>query len=138
MSNVRSAHLRWTGAGDVYEGTAASGVPVVVDSDMERGLSPMEGVLLSVAGCMAIDIRMILEKGRVPIRALEVRADGVRREDAPRYFEEIALHVRLEGPEEEHAQKVQRAVDLSRDKYCSVLHTLRPDLELSIEVETGP
>jgi len=95
----------------------------------------MEALLLSVAACMAIDIRMILEKGRVPVEQLEIDADGIRQADPPRYFEQVALALRLRGPTPEQRTKVQRAVDLSRDKYCSVLHTLRPDLDLSVDFE---
>ena len=84
---------------------------------------------------MAIDVQMILEKGRVPLESLELTVEGQRREEPPRYFEDARMVFRLRGPATGDAAKVQRAIDLSRDKYCSVLHTLRPDLSLGIELE---
>jgi putative redox protein len=66
---------------------------------------------------------------------VEVRIDGTRADDPPRRYESVRLSYRLSGPAAHHEAKVQRAVDLSRDRYCSVLHTLRPDLELDIRVE---
>jgi len=95
----------------------------------------MESLLLAVSACMAIDIRMILDKGRVAVEQLEIDATGERRPDPPRFFEQVTLTVRLSGPAAEDRPKVERAVDLSRDKYCSVLHTLRSDLDLSIDIE---
>ena len=134
MSRRRSVLLRWTGDGERFEGRGAADVWVPVDGDSESGPSPMESLLLAIAACMAIDIRMILEKGRVPVHALEVSGDGDRRPDPPRYFESVRLTVTLQGPGPEHEAKIDRAVALSRDKYCSVLHTVRPDMDLEIVV----
>jgi len=135
VSNTRSAHLRWTGDGEVFEGHGASGDRIPIDGDMEKGLSPTEVLLLALAACMAIDIRMILEKGRVVVEQIETDVEGERRREPPRYFEKVHLNVRLRGPSSQDESKIERAVQLSRDKYCSVLHTLRPDLELSVAIE---
>ncbi len=108
---------------------------MTIDGDSEAGPSPTEALLLSLAACMAIDVRLILTKGRVPLHSLEVDVEGGRREDPPRYFRRARMALRLGGPEPEHHDKIQRALDLSRDKYCSVLHTLRPDLDLTISYE---
>jgi putative redox protein len=81
---------------------------------------------------MAVDVKMILEKSRVPLESIEVEAVGVRAESAPRRFLSITLTYYLRGPEEEHEAKVQRALDLSRDKYCSVMHSLDPDIEVEL------
>ena len=95
----------------------------------------MHFLLVALAGCMAVDVRMILEKSRVPLESLEVEAVGMRADAAPRRFVEIRLNYRLSGPEKEHETRLQRAIDLSRDKYCSVLHTLDPEIDLTITVE---
>jgi putative redox protein len=92
----------------------------------------MEALLLSVAGCMGIDVLMILEKGRVPVDELVVEVGGERAEGQPRRFTSLRLDYRIRGPDEGDEDRIQRAIDLSRDTYCSVLHTLRPDLELEI------
>ncbi len=94
----------------------------------------MDALLLAVSGCMAIDVRMILEKSRVPLESLSVEASGERAEEPPRRFRTLVLTYRLRGPAAEDLPKVQRAVQLSRDKYCSVLHTLRPDLDVTVEI----
>lgn len=84
---------------------------------------------------MGIDIRMILEKGRVPLEELVVEVEGDRAPDPPRRFTALRLTVRVRGPGEEHDARIARAVDLSRDKYCSVFHSLRTDLDVEIAVE---
>ena len=131
------ATLRWTGEDLVFHGTSGGSPEIVVDSANEAGMSPMRLLLLSVAGCMAIDVLMILEKSRVPVETLEVDVSGDRAEDPPRKYESLRLTYRVTGPAEEHQAKLQRAVDLSRDTYCSVLHSLRPDLDLTIRIERG-
>ncbi|MDA0311018.1 MAG: OsmC family protein [Gemmatimonadetes bacterium] len=134
-SNRRAVRLRWTGEGLVFRGGADGGPEVVVDSGSQEGASPMQLLLLSLAGCMAIDVVMILEKSRVPIESLEVEVVGERAETEPKKFVSIQLVYRLSGPGEEHEARLQRAIDLSRDKYCSVLHSLDPAINLDIRVE---
>lgn len=94
----------------------------------------MDALLLSLAGCMGIDVLMILEKGRVPVTAMEVEVTGERPDAPPRRFLSLALEYRIEGPGPEHEARLERAVALSRDKYCSVFHTLRPDLDVEIRI----
>lgn len=84
---------------------------------------------------MAIDVLMILEKSRVPVESLEVEAIGERAETVPKRFVSIRLLYRLKGPSEEDQGKMDRAIELSRDKYCSVLHTLDPEIEFDLQVE---
>lgn len=97
----------------------------------------MEALALSVAGCMAIDVLMILEKSRVPVEALEIDVRGERADDPPRRYTALTLAYRLRGPSAGERSKVERAVRLSRETYCSVLHSLQPDLALEIEISTG-
>jgi len=106
-----------------------------MDSDGEIGPSPMQFLLLALAGCMAIDVRLILEKSRVPLDGLEVRIDGDRAETQPRRFEAIRLTYLVSGPGPEHASRLDRAIRLSREKYCSVLHSLDPGIDIDIRVE---
>lgn len=127
--------LRWTGEADRFEGGVPGGPTILLDSDGKAGPSPMTGVLLSLAACMAIDIRMILEKGRVPLDDLEVEIEADRAAEPPRRFTGVHLFVRVRGPGEEHQARVERAVALSREKYCSVFHSLRTDLNVEIDIE---
>lgn len=135
MSSRRGVTLRWSGQGDLFHGLGAADLEIPLDGDSERGPSPTEALLMSLAACMGVDVRMILEKSRVPLETLEVEVEGERAPEPPRRFTRILLIYRLRGPSEEDEPKLQRAIDLSRDKYCSVLHTLREDLELEIVVE---
>lgn len=136
MTSSKQAVLRWTGKGGVFLGQSDSAPEITLDSDGAEGPSPMDAVLLGVMACMAIDVRMILEKGRVPLESLEVATSADRAEEPPRYFTRMLMTFRLSGPGEENRDKVQRAIDLSRDKYCSALHSLRPDLDLEIRIGT--
>jgi putative redox protein len=132
---VRQVRLRWAGEGLVFHGGPDDGAELVIDGDGKKGQAPMQLLLMSLAGCMAIDVRLILEKSRVPLESLEVEAIGVRASDMPRRFLSIELVYRLGGPEEEHQDRLDRAIALSRDKYCSVLHTLDPEIDLDVRVE---
>lgn len=131
-SNLRKVSMRWTGEGLAFEGGREGGVQIGVDSSGEIGPAPMELLLLSVAGCMAIDVVMILEKSRVRLDDLQMHAVGRRAETAPKRYLAIDLEYVISGPADADAEKVQRAIDLSKDKYCSVLHTLDPDIDFGV------
>lgn len=83
---------------------------------------------------MASDVCMILEKSRVPFTGLEVLAEGARMDSEPRRYHTIRLTFLVSGVAEEHNGRLERAVALSKEKYCSVLHTLREDLDLDIRI----
>jgi putative redox protein len=68
------------------------------------------------------------------VESIEVEAVGERAESAPRRFLSITLTYDVRGPGGEDAKKVQRALDLSRDKYCSVLHSLDPGIKIDLRV----
>lgn len=131
----KSARLTWTGSGLAFDGGPPDGPQVMVDGGSAVGPSPMDFVLVGVAGCMAIDILDILKKGRVPLDGLEMLAEGQRADDPPKRYTRMRLVVTVRGVPSEDRPKVERAVSLSRDRYCSVLHTLRSDIPLEILVE---
>lgn len=133
---TKSALLRWTGTGlEFAAGGYGPGPEIMIDSNSTSGPSPMDALLMSVAGCMAIDVLMIAQKSRVDIEQLEVAAEGDRAEGEPKRYHTIRLVYRVAGTQAADAPKLQRAIDLSREKYCSVLHTLRPDVEYDIRLE---
>ncbi|TVR55062.1 MAG: OsmC family peroxiredoxin [Gemmatimonadales bacterium] len=134
-TNRREVALRWTGEGFILEGTTSSGAPVLLDGNSVRGPSPMEGLLSALAGCMAVDIQAILEKSRVPLEELEVRVVGERAPEPPKRFTRIRMVFGLKGPSEADEGKVLRAIQLSEEKYCSVHHTLRSDMEIQTVYE---
>jgi putative redox protein len=126
---------RWLG-GLRFEATGRAEVPVVVDGDGKEGPTPMETLLVSLVACMGSDVVDILTKMRVPFDALAVRVEGDRRPEPPRRYTALRLMYRVEGVPDGDAEKLQRAVTLSRETYCSALHSLRPDIEVSIHIES--
>ncbi|MEX0935462.1 MAG: OsmC family protein [Gemmatimonadota bacterium] len=132
MNNTRSARIRWTGRGVVFEGRSGDAPPILLDSDSMEGPSPTEALLMSIGACMGVDVRMILEKGRVPVDGLEIVLEGERAPEAPRRFVSLRLEIRVEGPGPDDLAKLERAARLSHEKYCSVFHTLRPDLDVEV------
>lgn len=134
--NIRRVRMRWSGQGNLFHGGPEGGPSIPIDGSAVEGPAPMQLLLLSAAGCMAVDIRMILEKSRVPLSDLEIEVIGERAEEPPRKYVRIEMICHLEGPGPEDDAKVQRAIDLSRDKYCSVIHTLDPSIDLKVRVAT--
>jgi len=128
----RTAEVRWTGRDLLFEGRTGDAAPILLDSESTEGPSPTEALLMSIGSCMAIDIRVILEKSRVPVEELVVEMSGDRAPDPPKRFTRITMDVRVKGPTEGDLPKVARAAQLSQDKYCSVFHTLRSDIEVAL------
>lgn len=126
-----TATLTWQGALKFSAATSRS--EITLDSDSTAGPSPPEAVAMALAGCMAIDLADIIIKGRHPLTSLVATITGDRRDDPPRHFVRFTLHFVVGGSVPDHA--IQRAIDLSRDKYCSVWHSLRSDLELATSFE---
>jgi putative redox protein len=129
-----TATLTWQG--DLRFRAATPRASIVLDSDSTAGPSPPEAVAMALAGCMAIDVADIVIKGRHDLTGLEATIAGTRREDPPRHFVAFTLHFNVTGKVPDHV--VQRAIDLSREKYCSVWHSLRRDIDLTTTFEVAP
>lgn len=117
--------LAWQG--DLRFSAAAGSHTVTIDGDGKAGWSPVHGLAMSIAGCMSMDVVDILRKGRHPLQGLDVRFEGVRAEHPPRRFVSILLTFIVRGAVPGEA--IERAIALSREKYCSVSTSLRPDIE---------
>jgi putative redox protein len=120
-----------------YEGGTQEGNPVILDGRSVQGPGPMDALLLAIAGCMAVDVQVILERSRVPLTGMRVAVEGERAQTHPKRYTRLHLEYFLEGPLEQHQAKVERAIDLSREKFCSVLHSLRPDIAVEIGFRRG-
>jgi putative redox protein len=116
----------------VFTGTSDS-TTMTLDSASAAGPSPTQALGFALAGCMAMDVVHVLTKGRHDLKGLRVGLIGERAEEEPRRFLRIALHFTVAGDVPQ--APIQRAVDLSRDKYCSVWHSLRQDIELNVTFE---
>jgi len=134
--DVRGA-LEWTGSGLVFRGGAEGSPGIVTDGNAVEAPSPVQLLLISLAACTAADIVDILGKSRVALGGLRIRMEAERAPEPPRRFTAIRLVYETSGLTEADRSKLQRAVDLSHEKYCSVLHTLRSDIDFSTEVVLG-
>lgn len=105
-----------------FVGEAESGHKIVFgtasDAGPKPGPSPMELVLIGTGGCSAYDVVHILEKGREPVRDVEVELDADRATTDPKVFTRIHMHFIVKGRGLNPA-KVERAIGLSIEKYCS-------------------
>jgi putative redox protein len=124
---------------NLFIGKSGDGRITIIDTrkqEERKYFSPMELLLLASAGCTAIDIVSILRKMRVDFEDLRVTVTGKRREEYPKIYEEFSLKYILKGKNIDR-EKVERAVKLSLDKYCSASITLKKagaKLSYSIEI----
>ena len=128
------AELVWSG--DLRFDASSGAHTTIVDGDSKSGLSPTQSAAIGLAGCMAADVVDILRKGRHPLTALRVAFTGTRAEQPPRRFLQIELRFDVRGAVPPDA--VERAIALSREKYCSVWHSFRQDITLSTTFHIAP
>ena len=99
-----------------------------------QGMRPMQMLLASMAGCSTIDVINILKKQRQDLKDIKVTITGEREKDAtPSLYTEVHVHFRLFGNLD--ADKAQKAVSLSIDKYCSVSKTIEKTAKITYSVE---
>jgi putative redox protein len=109
--------------------TAAS-TPLYVDSAGLKGPSPVQTLALALAGCMSVDLVHIIQRGRHRLDQLSTRLVAERANHVPRNLVAVSLHFAIIGDVADAV--VARAIRLSRDKYCSVWHSMRPDIDLRV------
>lgn len=103
-----------------FSATTGSGHTLVLDSrkgEESAGPGPMELLLVGLAGCTAVDVVMILQRQRQPLEDLQVRVRGERASEHPRVYSHITIEYIVHGDVDE--AKLQRAIQLSEEKYCS-------------------
>jgi putative redox protein len=132
MNLTRDAEIVWEG-GLRFRGGAPDKPTVLLDGNGAEAPSPVVTLLLAGAACAASDTVLILEKMRVTLESLRVLAHGLRREKEPRRFEKIHYTFEIAGDGLDMI-KAERAVNLSVEKYCSVLASLAPDIEVTHEI----
>ena len=126
-------------AGMAFMAETGSGHAVVMDGAPEGGgrnlgPRPMEMVLLGTGGCTAYDVVLILKRGRADVRGCEVTLQADRAEQDPKVFTRINFHYRITG-RNLNAATVERAVHLSKDKYCSASIMLGKTAEITHSIE---
>lgn len=136
-THYRSATLKWDGKLAFTGGNDAGGPQVTLDGDGIEGPSPVISLLLAAGACAGSDVVLILEKMKVELEEFSIELRGRRNEDYPRRFNHIWMTFRLRG-KGLTAQNAGRAVQLSVDKYCSVLKTLDPAMPVETEIIIVP
>ncbi len=120
-----------------FDATTVSGQHVTMDTTGadgdRRGPTPVELVMTALAGCTAMDIVSILKKMREPLEGLEVETHRVRREQEPRIFTHVEVVYRIKG--DVKPASVERAIELSRSKYCTVEAMLEKGADISARYE---
>tara|TARA_B110000858_G_scaffold152050_1_gene173225 strand:+ start:635 stop:1063 length:429 start_codon:yes stop_codon:yes gene_type:complete len=117
----------------LFEATSSNNLKVLMDNKSKsegkvEGISPMEVLLMGVAGCSSIDVVSILNKQRINPITLRMEVKGIRDASAvPAPFQGINVTLFLEG-EDITTEKAKRAAQLSFDKYCSVSKSLDPNI----------
>ncbi len=131
-------HIRRLDDHFLMEATNESGHHLHIDAAADIGggdsaFRPMQLLLTSLGGCSAIDVLMILKKQRQHLTSFEVDLEGNReKQGAASLFRDIWLHFRLTG--DLNPTKVEKAVQLSLDKYCSVAKTLEPTARIHYKI----
>lgn len=120
----------------VFRGGAAGGPATTIDGDNAEAPGPMLTLLLAAAACTGSDVALILEKMRVALTSFRIEASGERRESEPRRYTALHLEYHLQGDGLDEA-KARRAIELSITKYCSVIHSLAPDIRVTHGLTLG-
>lgn len=132
------AQVRWNGKMG-FVGISGFNHTVVMDVSKENGgdgaaASPMEMVLMALAGCSGVDIALIVKKKRLDVRDFQILVEGERADEHPRVFTKVNMTFVFEGADLT-LKPLEDAVRLSLEKYCSVAGMVNKTAEISWKVE---
>jgi putative redox protein len=108
---------------------------IVLDSTGVAGPSPVQALAFALAGCMGMDVVHILRKGRLDLRGLKIALTAERAPEDPHRITAVAIDFTVTG--DVPKDQVQRAINLSHEKYCSVWHSMRQDIVLTTTFSVG-
>lgn len=133
--NQNKATVRYAGD-EFFIGTTPSGHAQAIDTkgDRHAAPTPVEMLLVSVAACTAVDVISILKKKRQDVTDYNVEITGTRADEHPRKFTSMHVHHIVHG-RGVSAEALERAIELSDTKYCSVAATVRPTVEITTSYE---
>jgi putative redox protein len=132
MEETKRVSLRWE-EGLRFVGGAPEGPNTHIDGDNTTAAGPMLTLLLAAGSCSGSDVVLILKKMRIELRDLRIEVTGRRREQEPRRYTAIHFDYHIGGTGLSQ-DKAHRAVSLSVEKYCSVIHSLAPDIAITYAV----
>jgi putative redox protein len=124
------AQVKWIGE-EMFAGISESGHTIVLDANAGAlAPSPLENVLISLGACSSVDVVSILKKTRQDIKDCKVEISATRVDSVPKLFSDIHLHFVISGKNVADKQ-VEKAVNLSADKYCSVALMLNKSVNIT-------
>jgi putative redox protein len=132
MQETKRVSLRWE-EGLRFVGGAEQGPATRIDGDNASAPGPMLTLLLAAASCSGSDVVVILKKMRIELQELRIDVAGQRREQEPRRYTAVHFDYHMAGSDLTQ-EKANRAVSLSVEKYCSVIHSLAPDIAITYAI----
>jgi putative redox protein len=131
-------HLKRKNKAFHYEATTEANITVNIDANAEiggegKGARPMELVLMGLGGCASIDLAMILKKQKQDLTDYEVQISATRNDNVAKNFNSIHLHFLVWGTIE--APKLEKAIELTVTKYCSVILSLSNEIKITTSYE---
>lgn len=135
QTKTKQVQVEWLRS-RMFIGTDHLGTSIAIGYDREsetqgQAINPSDMLLLAAASCSAYDVVQILEKGKQPLENLRVEVRADQGQEPP--YSYVALHFNYIVKGEVDPDKIKRAMQLSEDKYCSVLGTLKPGLTFTSE-----
>ena len=130
---AKPVEVVWQHRGMMFSGGVVGGPHVAIDGDAKEAPSPVDSFLAALAACTGSDVVLVAEKKRIQMKEFRVEIQAERRDEYPRRVTKAKLiyHVVAPGATE---QAFRQAIDLSLEKYCSVTHSLNPDIPVSYEL----
>jgi len=130
--------ITYTG-GASFKGETGSGHDIIMDGAAEyggenKGARPMELLLVGLGGCTSFDVMLILNKSRMDVRDCVAEVTAERAENPPKVFTKIHIKFTVTGKDIDRS-KVERAIKLSEEKYCSASIMLAKTAEITHELE---
>lgn len=118
----------------IFIGRTGEGYEIEFDANVQWGCKPTDALLLSLAACMGIDVVMFIQKMKMTLASFMIRITGERNPTPPQYFKKIDMKLIIGGKDLD-PKKVERAIALSHEKYCSVYNSLRKDIIVNVEYQ---
>jgi putative redox protein len=133
-----SLHITTTWLGNMkFESTNPSGHDLFIDAGPENGgnsegYRPKALMLSALAGCSGLDVASLIKKMKLEVDDFKIEIDANLTEEDPKYYDKVTMHFHFSGTDL-NEKKLQRAVDLSVEKYCGVMEMFRQFSDLKVE-----
>ncbi|HID34505.1 MAG TPA: OsmC family peroxiredoxin [Anaerolineae bacterium] len=119
-----------------FEAITQEGYTFTIDGKREEGVGAMDLMLFSVAGCTAVDVVIILKKQRQPVEGVTVKVSGERAAEHPKVYTKVHIEYLVKGNLD--PKKVERAIQLSEEKFCSASAMVRKTAEITHSYQIVP